>query len=200
MCAFYKTEIQTSENTFFRSESKKETLCAWPGCSESGCYPAPRDRVNLRDYLWFCRSHIRIYNRHWNYCQGMSEEQITNLARGQATWERPTWQLGSHAPLFCKHHHIYDNISDHVETNQKTRKPPPEDPPRDSFESTSESEIDSFDFSSSSSEEDIKNRYRQLAKKLHPDTNGGDKNFEERLKLINEAYSEFKRRRRAQRS
>ena len=35
---------------------------------------------------------------------------------------------------------------------------------------------------------EIKLRYKQLAKRFHPDANGGDRGFEDRLKRINEAY------------
>ena len=38
------------------------------------------------------------------------------------------------------------------------------------------------------SEADIKKAYRQLAKKLHPDVNPGDKQAEEKFKELNEAY------------
>jgi DnaJ-class molecular chaperone len=36
---------------------------------------------------------------------------------------------------------------------------------------------------------DLKARYKQLVKKHHPDLHGGDKKAEERLKVINEAYT-----------
>ena len=35
----------------------------------------------------------------------------------------------------------------------------------------------------------LKARYKELVKRFHPDTHGGDKAAEERLKLINQAYS-----------
>ena len=35
----------------------------------------------------------------------------------------------------------------------------------------------------------LKARYKELAKRHHPDANGGDKASEERLKLINLAYA-----------
>jgi DnaJ-domain-containing protein 1 len=37
--------------------------------------------------------------------------------------------------------------------------------------------------------DELKARYKQLVKRHHPDLNGGDKAAEERLKLINEAYT-----------
>jgi curved DNA-binding protein CbpA len=40
--------------------------------------------------------------------------------------------------------------------------------------------------------EEIRARYRALVKKLHPDANGGDKSAEERLKVVNQAYSTLK--------
>ena len=40
----------------------------------------------------------------------------------------------------------------------------------------------------SADEEAIKKAYRILAKKYHPDANPGDKEAEEKFKLINEAY------------
>ena len=36
---------------------------------------------------------------------------------------------------------------------------------------------------------ELKARYKQLVKRHHPDLHGGDKKAEERLKLINEAYT-----------
>ena len=41
--------------------------------------------------------------------------------------------------------------------------------------------------------ENIKNTYKKLAKKYHPDNNGGNKHYEDKLKLINKAYSDIKK-------
>ena len=39
----------------------------------------------------------------------------------------------------------------------------------------------------------LKSRYKELVKKLHPDVNGGDPAAEERLKDINQAYAKLKK-------
>src|SRR5262245_39981822 len=43
--------------------------------------------------------------------------------------------------------------------------------------------------SRSASEDQIRDAYRKLARKHHPDVNPGDKSAEEKIKEINEAYS-----------
>ena len=44
------------------------------------------------------------------------------------------------------------------------------------------------------SAEELKGRYKLLVKRFHPDVTGGNKEAEERLKLINEAYKIIKTR------
>ena len=44
--------------------------------------------------------------------------------------------------------------------------------------------------SSSATEDEIKSAYRRLAKKYHPDLNPGDKAAEQKMKEINEAYTQ----------
>ena len=40
--------------------------------------------------------------------------------------------------------------------------------------------------------DDVKARYIELVKRMHPDANGGDQAAEERLKSVNQAYATLK--------
>ena len=40
--------------------------------------------------------------------------------------------------------------------------------------------------------DELKARYKHLVKRLHPDVNGGDKDAEDRLEEINQAYASLK--------
>ena len=39
----------------------------------------------------------------------------------------------------------------------------------------------------------IREKFKKLVKKFHPDMNSGNKNFEEKLKVITLAYTQLKR-------
>jgi hypothetical protein len=48
-------------------------LCDHPGCEAGGDYRAPRSRLELNHYYWFCLDHVRGYNAAWNYYAGMND-------------------------------------------------------------------------------------------------------------------------------
>src|SRR5882672_6797989 len=74
-------------------------LCDHPGCAAGGDFRAPRSRIELDHYFWFCLDHVRAYNAAWNYYAGMSEAEVEAEIRHDTTWQRPTWPLGSrHSP------------------------------------------------------------------------------------------------------
>src|SRR5512146_3528765 len=74
-------------------------LCDHPGCDGCGDFRAPRSRLELDRYYWFCLEHVRAYNRAWNYYAGMSEGEIEAEIRRDTVWQRPSWKLGErHGP------------------------------------------------------------------------------------------------------
>ena len=52
--------------------------------------------------------------------------------------------------------------------------------------------LDLFDLQSPLTLAQLKTRYKELVKRYHPDANGGDKESEEHLKQVNEAYGVLK--------
>jgi hypothetical protein len=83
-------------------ESPEETFdpnapkCEWPHCSDEGEFKAPRTRENLRNYRLFCLEHVRQYNKHWNFYEGMDMDAIERDMHKDRTWQRPTWHFGTH--------------------------------------------------------------------------------------------------------
>src|SRR5258706_138681 len=50
--------------------------CDHPGCEAGGNFRAPKSRLELHDYRWFCLEHVRAYNLAWNYYAGMSQTEV----------------------------------------------------------------------------------------------------------------------------
>jgi DnaJ-domain-containing protein 1 len=177
--------------------------CDIPGCTEAGEHRAPKARDKLNEYYWFCLEHVRQYNAAWDYYAGMSIDEIEAHRRADATWRRPSWPLGGKNEKTIRFD-LFDGfgVLDEVEipganrvhgrqngngrANQGRRG--------DGFSHSPEGDhlrraLAVLDLDPPVDFPTIKARYKELAKRHHPDANGGDKAAEERLKVINEAYT-----------
>ena len=175
------------------AEASAERGCEHPGCAEPGLYRAPKSRQKLNEYKWFCLEHVRDYNRAWNYYAGMDESEVEAHIRNDTVWQRPTWPLGSWHSFrprnaesgvrFRDPFGFFRDDSRPAEggTDARRNLPPAE-----------RQALTVLELSPPVTRDEIKIRYKGLVKQLHPDANGGDKEAEERLKLINQAYSTLK--------
>ncbi len=162
--------------------------CDCDGCSEPATNRAPRSRDNPEDFLWFCRVHAREYNSAWNWCAGMSQEEIDARLRRDVVWDRPTWPLG--AGMRAPHTDPDDPLElfgrrTRRKTQEAERRWPPGSPERRALRV--------LDLAEPVTMATVKARYKELAKKLHPDRNGGCKSSEDRLKEINQAYATLRK-------
>ena len=171
-------------------------ICDWPGCHSDGDHRAPKSRDQIREYRWFCLEHVRIYNRSWNYYEGMSDEQVDLLVRSDTTWNRPTWPLGeprNGAPqenLGAAFDPGFENLDDPFGffTAETSFKPAANMAPKASLSAVERKALATLNLDVSVTITELKARYKLLVKRYHPDVTGGDKKSEERFKQINEAY------------
>src|SRR4051794_41208107 len=68
--------------------------CDHPGCEAGGDFRAPRSRLELDRYYWFCLEHVRAYNVAWNYYAGMSQREIEAEIRRGTGSGRPGLEAG----------------------------------------------------------------------------------------------------------
>ena len=172
-----------------------EARCQHPDCGEPGLYRAPKSRARLREYYWFCLEHVRAYNRAWDYCAGFSDADFEAQARAQACWERPTWRLGSWQSArldaaMAAFAEVFGVEGEAEAGDNRSRRR--QDRPR---QAASEGQaLAVLGLTASATGAEIKARYKRLVKRYHPDANGGDRQAEERLKVINQAYSTLRKR------
>ena len=72
-----------------------ENICEWENCKETGKFKAPIDKDNSKKFRWLCEVHIKLFNKNWNYFEGMSQNQIEDFLKSDLTWHRPTQKFGS---------------------------------------------------------------------------------------------------------
>jgi len=192
-----------SRRAYVPDPPPQPTVCAHPDCTAEGQYRAPKSRDRLNDYVWFCLDHIREYNQTWDYYAGMDQEEIERHMREDVVGGRPTWPLGqwgagphwktdgSYKDFGFRADFIPDDIAEamadkaarHKEARRRSKgqRLTPE-----------ANALAVLDLKAPVTFAEVKARYKTLVKRLHPDANGGDKSAEERLKVVNQAYSILK--------
>ena len=181
----FKFDIQKNNLSW---EKKHYKVCDSPKCKEKGEYRAPKSRVMLNEYFYFCLDHIKEYNKSWDFYKGMSVEQIENSMRSDTFWDRPSW------PLKNSFKNIFDEFNEYIEDfvkndddkiNDKYFKNKLLD---ENFTIEEAKALKELDLKMPISLEKIKKNYKKLVKIFHPDVNGNNKNAEETFKQINESY------------
>jgi hypothetical protein len=160
-----------------------------PDCTAAGEYRAPKSRLALNQYFWFCLEHVRAYNASWDFYKGMSPGQIEQQLRADISGQRPTWPLG-HIGAHARIDEAMLRDPLHIlATGQAAPRSARQETPADLREPLATLGLDwplTLDV--------LKARYKALAKRHHPDANGGDRAAEERLKTINLAYAALRGR------
>ena len=165
-----------------------ENICEWENCKETGKFKAPVEKDNSKKYKWLCEEHIKIFNKSWDYFEGMTQTEFENFLRSDLTWHRPTQQFGSSDNFFniLWNNALGDKFNifkeDKFYNRLKYRKLNEKD--KDAFKIMG-LELDA-DWT------DIQKKFKILVKKFHPDRNAGNKKFEDKLKKITLAYSHLK--------
>ena len=170
-------------------------VCDAPSCAAEGVYRAPRSHDDLNNYYWFCMEHVRAYNARWNFYAGLNQAEIEKQIRSDTTWWRPTWPLGTrgrrHRASQLDDAMVDFGVFAHKEWDHERTRPDYAGGncwrPRPGSDEVEALAI--LDLHAPITRDNIKIRYKELVKKYHPDANGGNRDAEERLKIINRAYS-----------
>ncbi len=178
----------------FREGSNKPrtALCDMPGCAEHGDFRAPQDR-SLSDHYWFCQDHVREYNKAWNFFDGMADSEVEDHMTSALYGDRPTWKYGvngksAEEELYTRAWQTFNYSEDEPDHKRA------HDPQNGTFSQHSQEHkaMALMGLEPPITLAGIKTRYKELAKKHHPDLNHGCSKSEELLKEINMAYTILK--------
>lgn len=174
--------------------------CQWDGCNAAGTHRAPVGRMAEGQYFKFCFDHVREYNKGFNYFSGLAEGDIARYQKEALTGHRPTWKMGVNkgaqaSPDFSQ------KRSGRAGPNARMRDPygmfkdgiDPSDRPRTrKLKALEAKAMETLGLDPSATGTAIKQRYKELVKRHHPDANGGDRASEDRFRDVIQAYRMLK--------
>jgi hypothetical protein len=176
-------------NMPFGKPKVEEKICDMDSCDRLGDHKAPKSKQNLREYYWFCMEHIQVYNKSWNFYEGMTPGEIESHRKADTTWQRPTWGVGKDKTFatagFADPMGMFEGEADiqKIEKDRLIR----------SLTGVQKRGLDLLNLEVPVSAEEVKKAYKALVKKFHPDINQDDPEAEERLKEINQAFASLKK-------
>jgi hypothetical protein len=175
-----------------------EKVCEWPDCSRAGAAKAPKSRDLPGEFYWFCQPHAGQYNKGWDFFAGMSEGEIRRRREDeQSTGGRPTWQFK--ASRFSREASSSTNKADGGPAYSDpfgmfgSRRPQAEAVPVRNLGKLERQALADLDLDDTADKEKIRSRYKELVKRCHPDSNGGDRGAEDRLQRVLKAYKSLRK-------
>ena len=165
-----------------------KNLCAWENCFEIGEYRAPTEKDNSKKYKLLCLSHIKEFNKNWNYFSDMSENEIFDFLKSDMTWHKPTQSFSSSDNFFkiLWNNALKDDLKSanfiNKQNNLKKFK----------FNNNDIKAFSVLGISVGLKWNKVQEKFKKLVKKFHPDMNAGNKKYEDKLKVITLAYTQLK--------
>ncbi|MEM7679842.1 MAG: J domain-containing protein [Pseudomonadota bacterium] len=193
-----KISLKPNSAEFAKREKKnKPQTCEMPGCSEKAEHKAPKHR-GLNEYHEFCLEHVREYNKAWNFFDGMSNKEVEDHMISSLYGDRPTWRYDSDGAaesiLRTKAWQTY-HFTQKKPREEKTYRQGGEEHAYQTDHRRNTPEFEAMAIMGLEPPLDLKvirKKYKELAKKHHPDLNPGCDKSEELLKRINMAYTILK--------
>ena len=178
----------------------EEKMCDKPGCAQKGAFKAPKGRSAEGQFWNFCKVHVKEYNQSFNYFAGMSDNAISTFQRDAMLGHRPTWKLGENAAsgkrsarrAAPKEEVFVDPFGVFDEATRPKRKVKVDEPTTPKIGPLAKRAFEILNCEVTTDAAVIKLRYKELVKMYHPDTNGGDRSLEDRLREIINAYNTLK--------
>jgi hypothetical protein len=178
--------------------------CDWPGCAEAAPHRAPKGRDQENQYWRFCTAHAREYNQSYNYFAGMSDDAVARFQKDSIVGHRPTWKIGMNSPIGGKKGRrskgadggfgdardpfdMFGEVGGRASPDFEARNPEAR-----MLRNAERKALDTLGLDRNATAHEIKMRFKTLVKRHHPDTNGGDRSTEDRLREIIQAYNYLK--------
>ena len=170
------------EKKFFRK-------CDRNDCNEEGEFRAPKSRILLNEYYFFCLEHVKEYNKSWDFYKGLSVNQIENSMRDDIIWNRPSWPFkGNPHKVIEQINNFFSDDFDEIDYRKEDNSFFKNKLLDEKLTKEQNKALFTLGLKLPLTLEKIKKNYKKLVKIFHPDVNGNNKKAEEKFKEINKSY------------
>ena len=167
--------------------------CEWVGCTEAATHRAPKGRGREKEYWRYCLNHVREFNQSYNYFAGMSDDAVMAYQKDSLTGHRPTWKMGSgkgsadpETHTFAQQADPFGLFGDDAKREQQKRAE------TRVIRNAERKALDTLGLDIDATAVEVKTRFKELVKRHHPDSNGGDRSTEDKLVEIIQSYNYLK--------
>ena len=145
---------------------------------------------------------MRAYNATYNYFAGLSDDDVISYQKDAMTGHRPTWRLGMNAgpragrsgprdAAGAGEGFTWHDPFSFVEGAARGHSRPAEAEGRP-VRNAERKAFETLGLEIDASPSEIKARFKEQVKRHHPDSHGGDRSFEDRLRAVIQAYNYLK--------
>ena len=171
--------------------------CEGDGCSEEAKYRAPKSPKDLDNFHWFCLKHVKEYNTRWNYFKNHSEEEFETELSLSKTWGRKTKPFGSKSSVNRTHSDGNSRLRFGIEDsfgfiNGLAKKDTNSVSAKKRLNHSEQKALSILGATEEMTKNEIRKLYKVLIKDLHPDTNDGKRDDEERMTEVVWAWDQIR--------
>ena len=182
----YKLDIQKNTLSWEKTHYKE---CDKINCKNRGEFKAPKSRVNLNEYYFFCLNHVKEYNKSWDFYKGLSVNQIEKSMREDTIWNRPSWPLkGNPYKVIEQINDFFINEIPNLDIDDNNKNYFKNKLLDEALTKEENKALNILNLKLPLDLNKIKKNYKKLVKIFHPDVNGNNKKAEDTFKEINESY------------
>lgn len=173
--------------------------CAQPGCEEPGEFRAPAQEGarghgdGPAPYRWMCLEHVRAFNARYNFFQGMSSDEIYDAQKPYAGWESETRAFATNGadrpPRWADFSDPLDAIGARFRERMRAQQQRQDGRPLSGGDRDA---LSVLGLSPDADRRALRQRYADLVRRFHPDRNGGDRSYEQRLQEVIAAYQHLR--------
>jgi hypothetical protein len=167
--------------------------CAQDGCPEAGDYRAPLHKPGSAfaapsgppQWQYFCLEHVREFNAKWNYFEGLDPDTVWQQETAHPSWDRETRAFAHNMKQGADAGFRVDDLHGVLRWKQDSARRAAVSP----LSREDRQALAKLGLPDTATLDEVKAKYRALARRYHPDANQGSRAHEARFTALTEAYA-----------